>query len=234
MKWQLTPGLVQLPGNTKFKQINLSNNNGPEKKVLSVVASTKKIEIPIPLPAAKKIENHESNIELSIDKSDVNNYTDQIVTKSETTTPKNDSDLFQNYSVLTSSTDLIKDLSNTNFSMFTTNIPSTSPSTLVNNEYKKNENSDLHECLGSHRAMVECEVCGLFSHGECGGSFGGVRMCGVCLKEKRKCRGENNNTNGNGSSENDELNSDEADGCGAGYNNCFTKKTNNGDKVYLS
>lgn len=53
-------------------------------------------------------------------------------------------------------------------------------------------NKEAHVCTGSHEAMLECHVCGLFCHASCVSNVGSVKMCAVCLSKRV------NKTNGNG------------------------------------
>lgn len=120
-------------------------------------------------------------------------------------------ELFQNFSVITSSTDLIKDLSNTDFNLFSAGTKTlTDPA--VENRQKENiflktesltksptdpsnpdtttvedSNKPKHECNNtSHQAMIECHLCGLFCHSDCVSSMNSIKLCSFCFKKKDK------------------------------------------------
>jgi len=70
---------------------------------------------------------------------------------------------------------------------------SSNPESLIESfkqQQKENIGSDevakkKHECSnGSHQAMVECQVCGLFCHADCVSSVSGLKMCGLCKKKR--------------------------------------------------
>lgn len=56
------------------------------------------------------------------------------------------------------------------------------------------ENKEAHVCTGSHEAMLECQVCGLFCHASCvsNDKISSVKMCAVCLSKR------DSKANGNG------------------------------------
>ena len=123
--------------------------------------------------------------------------------------------LFQNFSVITTSTDLIKDLSNTNFNLFSMGTKTSTDSAAPESRQKENiflksealnksppepnvidttttsaddtNNKPKHECSNSsHQAMIECQLCGLFCHSDCVSSFNSIKLCSFCFKKKDK------------------------------------------------